>query len=109
MKRHSNVTLRIPQATEKGYIECPVWGCFDGSYPNSQLRRGRVQEGGPFLQQLHVMEMPYMLLSQRKPINGDSDGLSRAVRHCYGKCGFDSIFRQTGHGITGICEIYETL
>lgn len=38
--------LRIPQATKKGYIECPIGGCFDMSYPKSKLRRGRVQGGG---------------------------------------------------------------
>ncbi len=38
--------LRIPQATSKGYIEVPEGGLFDGAYPNSQTRRGRVQEGG---------------------------------------------------------------
>lgn len=44
--RHSNVTLYIPQATQTGYIECPVWGVFDYAYPKSKLRRGRVQGGG---------------------------------------------------------------
>ena len=39
------ITLKIPQATKKGYIECPVGGCFDWSYPTSKLRRGRVQGG----------------------------------------------------------------
>ncbi len=38
--------LRIPQAVKKGYIECPVGGCFDWSFPTSKLRRGRVQGGG---------------------------------------------------------------
>lgn len=38
--------LKIRQATEKGYIECHPNGCFDGSYPSSKLRRGRVQGGG---------------------------------------------------------------
>lgn len=38
--------LRIPQATEKGYIELEPGGLFDGSYPNSTTRRGRVQDGG---------------------------------------------------------------
>lgn len=38
--------IRIPQATSKGYIECPVGGCFDWSFPTSKLRRGRVQGGG---------------------------------------------------------------
>ena len=36
----------IPQATEKGYIECPLWGVFDWSYTSSVYRRGRVQDGG---------------------------------------------------------------
>lgn len=38
--------LPVPQATQKGYIECYKGGCFDSSYPTSLLRRGRVQEGG---------------------------------------------------------------
>lgn len=39
-------TLRIPQAVKRGWIECPVGGCFDWSFPSSRLRRGRVQGGG---------------------------------------------------------------
>lgn len=38
--------LKAPQATAQGYAECEVGGVFDGSYPNSTTRRGRVQEGG---------------------------------------------------------------
>lgn len=38
--------LRIPQATSKGYVEVPVGGCFDWTYPDSKTRRGRVQGGG---------------------------------------------------------------
>lgn len=38
--------LRVKQATKQGYIECPVGGVFDASYPTSELRRGRVQENG---------------------------------------------------------------
>ena len=38
--------LRIPQATEKGYAECPVGGVFDLAYPNSKTRRARVIGGG---------------------------------------------------------------
>lgn len=38
--------LHIPQATSKGYIEVAPGGVFDGSYPESKTRRGRVQEGG---------------------------------------------------------------
>lgn len=39
-------TVRIKQATEKGYIECEVGGVADLSYPTSTTRRGRVQEMG---------------------------------------------------------------
>ena len=38
--------LKVPQATAQGYAECEVGGVFDGSYPNSTTRRGRVQDGG---------------------------------------------------------------
>lgn len=38
--------LRIPQATEKGYVEVEPWGAFDWQHPNSPTRRGRVQDGG---------------------------------------------------------------
>ena len=38
--------LIIPQATKEGYISLEPGGVYDGSYPNSTTRRGRVQEGG---------------------------------------------------------------
>lgn len=38
--------IKIRQATAQGYIECPPGGGFDAAYPNSKLRRGRVQENG---------------------------------------------------------------
>lgn len=39
-------TVRIKQATKDGYIKCEVGGCFDASYPDSETRRGRVQNNG---------------------------------------------------------------
>ncbi len=36
----------IKQNTKSGSIECEVGGCFDASYPESQTRRGRVQDNG---------------------------------------------------------------
>ncbi len=38
--------LRVRQATEQGYTDCPVWGCVDLAYPGSQLRRARTVDGG---------------------------------------------------------------
>ena len=37
-------------------------------------------------------------------INADSNGNARAIRACYGQCGFDSVFRGGGQGITGVME-----
>lgn len=33
--------------------------------------------------------------------------ISSTIRRVYGKCGFDSVFLNTGHGITGIVEVYD--
>ena len=38
--------IYIKQATKEGWIACKNGGVFDCSYPTSELRRGRVQEGG---------------------------------------------------------------
>jgi DNA (cytosine-5)-methyltransferase 1 len=39
-------TVKIKQATKEGYIECKIGGVADLSFPSSETRRGRVQEGG---------------------------------------------------------------
>lgn len=41
-----NTMLRIRQATEQGYTDCPVFGVCDISYPSSALRRARTVGGG---------------------------------------------------------------
>lgn len=46
-------------------------------------------------------------MKRRIPINASGD-CSRAIRACYGKCSFESVFLPTGHGITGIVLVYET-
>ena len=38
--------IRIRQATKQGYIEVNRGGLVDMRFPNSETRRGRVQEGG---------------------------------------------------------------
>lgn len=43
-KKNNRIAIR--QATEQGYIECEVGGVADLSFPDSKLRRGRVQGGG---------------------------------------------------------------
>lgn len=38
--------VAIPQATKRGFAECEIGGVADFSYPNSETRRGRVQDNG---------------------------------------------------------------
>ncbi len=38
--------LRVRQATEQGFVDCPVFGVCDISYPLSALRRARTVGGG---------------------------------------------------------------
>lgn len=42
----SPMMVNIKQATKQGYIECEVGGVADLSYPDSKIRRGRVQNNG---------------------------------------------------------------
>ena len=43
----------------------------------------------------------------QKLINADSNGNAKAIRACYGQCGFDSVLRGGGQGITGVMEEIE--
>lgn len=42
--------------------------------------------------------------TMQKLINADSNGNAKAIRACYGQCGFDSVLRGGGQGITGVME-----
>lgn len=44
--REGETFLRIRQATEQGYTDCPCPGATDLSYPSSALRRSRTVGGG---------------------------------------------------------------
>lgn len=44
--------LRIRQATEQGYTDCPVPGAADLNYPTSALRRSRTVGGGKLVNAL---------------------------------------------------------
>lgn len=45
--------------------------------------------------------------TMQEVINTDSNGNAKAIRACYGQCGFDSVFRGGGQGITGVMEEIE--
>lgn len=46
MEKDKKAKIAIRQATKQGYIECEIGGIADFSYPCSNTRRGRVQNGG---------------------------------------------------------------
>ena len=46
--------MRVRQATELGYAECPVGGCVDLAYPTSALRRSRTVGGGSARKRPHL-------------------------------------------------------
>lgn len=50
--------IHIRQATIKGYIECPIGGLADLSFPTSKLRRGRVQGDGTIAPTLMAGDCP---------------------------------------------------
>ena len=52
---------------------------------------------------------PYVLEIEemKEAINTDANGNAKAIRACYGQCGYDSVFRGTGQGITGVMEEVE--
>lgn len=46
LENTSEEPIKVRQATEKGYIECEPGGIADLSFPDSENRRARVQDGG---------------------------------------------------------------
>lgn len=47
------------------------------------------------------------VITMQELMNTDSNGNAKAIRASYGQCGFDSVFRGGGQGITGVMEEIE--
>lgn len=56
--RNTPKILLVPQATKQGYAEVPDGGVFDGSFPNSTTRRGRVIDEGRISPTLQTSTTP---------------------------------------------------
>lgn len=54
-------TIKIRQATKDGFIECEIGGVCDLNYPDSQTRRGRVQEDGQVSPTLTTESVPSLI------------------------------------------------
>ena len=101
--------LRIRQATEKGYIEVPEGGVFDGTYATSLTRRGRVQGGATFRPPSpHRERFTAMKATLRIPMNTDNEGLAKTVLAGYFKYGCQTLLGDN-YGTCGtiLMEIYE--
>ena len=87
--------IKIRQATEQGYIECPVGGGFDAAYPSSRLRRGRVQDNGDVVGAITaqgdahcVYEGAEVIASmQANAMRGSIDGVSPCLTEAMGMGG----------------------
>lgn len=98
MKENKEI-LRIPQATAQGYVEVEPGSLFDGSYPNSKTRRGRVQDNGQSSPTLTANgEPPYYYEGteewktiignkQMNPFRGDVDEISPCITSACGAGG----------------------
>lgn len=76
-----------------------------GQYDSSQNSRVVDSEGISYaVTNGHKDGMPKII---QEAINTDADGNAKAIRACYGQCGYDSVFRCTGQGITGVMEEIE--
>lgn len=60
-KATEKTAVKIRQATKDGFIECPIGGVADLSYPTSQLRRGRVQGNGQISPTLTTENIPSLI------------------------------------------------
>ena len=76
-----------------------------GQYDSSQNSRVVSSEGISYaVTNGNKDGMPKII---QKAINTDANGNAKAIRACYGQCGYDSVFRGTGQGITGVMEEVE--
>ena len=64
-------TVKIKQATKDGYIECQVGGIADLSFPDSNTRRGRVQENGQVSPTLMACESDICRIEKVGQISND--------------------------------------
>lgn len=87
--------IKIRQATTQGYIECPAGGGFDAAYPNSKLRRGRVQQNGDVVGALTASAdnhcvyegMQVIGSTQANAMRGSIDGVSPCLTEAMGMGG----------------------
>lgn len=101
----------VRQATSKGFIECEVGGVADLSYPESKLRRGRVQGGGQICPALTSSGGGIVRIEKAdgmeelQGVNTENNGVARPIKAQYYKTSGANFLRTGDQGSTGVAKI----
>ena len=96
--KHNNRVM-IKQATKQGYIECEVGGVADFSYPDSETRRGRVQDNGNTCPTLTAESQEICRIEQVGQISSDNSQYGTVI----GENGLCSTLQAGTHGYANSC------
>ena len=91
--------IAIKQATKQGYIECEVGGVADLSYPNSETRRGRVQDKGNTCPTITAESQDICRIEQVGQISSDNSQYGTVI----GENGLCSTLQAGTHGYANNC------
>lgn len=91
--------IAIKQATKQGYIECEVGGVADLSYPNSETRRGRVQDNGNTCPTITAESQDICRIEQVGQISSDNSQYGTVI----GENGLCSTLQSGTHGYANNC------
>ena len=91
--------VKIKQATKQGYIECEVGGVADFSYPDSETRRGRVQDNGNTCHTLTAESQDICRIEQVGQISSDNSQYGTVI----GENGLCSTLQAGTHGYANSC------
>ena len=91
--------VKIKQATKQGYIECEVGGVADFSYPDSETRRGRVQDNGNTCPTLTAEGQDICRIEQVSQISSDNSQYGTVI----GENGLCSTLQAGTHGYANSC------
>lgn len=92
-------TVKIKQATKDGYIECQVGGIADLSFPDSNTRRGRVQDNGQVSPTLMACESDICRIEKIGQISNDGNQYGTVISD-QGLC---STLQAVTHGYANNC------
>ena len=91
--------VKIKQATKQGYIECEIGGVVDFSYPDSETRRGRVQDNGNTCPTLTAESQDICRIEQVGQISSDNSQYGTVI----GENGLCSTLQAGTHGYANNC------